>query len=54
MKYMKHAVIIGGGLGGLALALRLAARNWRVTVCEQGDSFGGKMNYWAASLMRQG
>ncbi|HEX2489528.1 MAG TPA: phytoene desaturase family protein [Blastocatellia bacterium] len=45
--HMKHAVIIGGGLGGLALALRLAARNWRVTVCEQGDSFGGKMNYWA-------
>src|SRR5215510_15663654 len=44
---MKHAVIIGGGLGGLALALRLAARNWRVTVCEQGESFGGKMNFWA-------
>jgi phytoene desaturase len=44
---MKHAVIIGGGLGGLAVALRLAARNWRVTVCEQGESFGGKMNYWS-------
>jgi phytoene desaturase len=44
---MKHAVIIGGGLGGLALSLRLAARNWRVTVCEQGESFGGKMNFWA-------
>src|SRR5262245_29308360 len=44
---MKHVVIIGGGLGGLAIALRLAARNWRVTVCEQGDSFGGKMNIWA-------
>jgi phytoene desaturase len=44
--HMKHAVIIGGGLGGLAVALRLAAGNWRVTVCEQGESFGGKMNYW--------
>jgi len=42
----KHAVIIGGGLGGLAIALRLAARNWAVTVCEQGPSFGGKMNRW--------
>lgn len=42
----KHAVIIGGGLGGLALALRLAARPdaWRVTICEHGDTLGGKMN----------
>ncbi|HKQ77643.1 MAG TPA: phytoene desaturase family protein [Blastocatellia bacterium] len=43
----KHAVIIGGGLGGLAVALRLAARNWSVTVCEQGAGFGGKMNLWS-------
>ena len=42
----KRAVIIGGGLGGLAVALRLAARGWSVTVCEQGASFGGKMNRW--------
>jgi diapolycopene oxygenase len=49
---MKHAVIIGGGLGGLAVALRLAARNWRVTVCEQGESFGGKMNFWAKQGFR--
>ena len=42
----KRAVIIGGGLGGLATALRLAAGGWRVTVCEQGASFGGKMNCW--------
>jgi phytoene desaturase len=43
----KHAVIIGGGLGGLAVALRLAARGWLITVCEQGASFGGKMNFWS-------
>ncbi|MFP5261265.1 MAG: phytoene desaturase family protein [Blastocatellia bacterium] len=43
----KSAVIIGGGLGGLATALRLAARGWPVTVCEQGPSFGGKMNTWS-------
>ncbi len=40
----RSAVIIGGGLGGLATALRLAARGWRVEVCEQGATFGGKMN----------
>ena len=39
-------VIIGGGLGGLSAALRLAAGGWRVTVCEQGATFGGKMNSW--------
>ncbi|HEY0079647.1 MAG TPA: phytoene desaturase family protein [Pyrinomonadaceae bacterium] len=42
----KRAVIIGGGLGGLATALRLASAGWRVAVCEQGESFGGKMNCW--------
>ncbi|HJQ31427.1 MAG TPA: phytoene desaturase family protein [Pyrinomonadaceae bacterium] len=40
----RRAVVIGGGLGGLATAVRLAARGWRVEVCEQGASFGGKMN----------
>ena len=39
-----NAIIIGGGLGGLATALRLARMGWRVTVCEQGHRFGGKMN----------
>ncbi len=39
-----HAAVIGGGLGGLAAAIRLAARGWRVTVCEQGPTVGGKMN----------
>jgi phytoene dehydrogenase-like protein len=39
-----HAVVIGGGLGGLAAGLRLACAGRRVTVCEAGASFGGKMN----------
>lgn len=43
---LKHAVVIGGGLGGLATALRLAGAKWRVTVCEQSSTFGGKMNRW--------
>lgn len=42
----KQAVVIGGGLGGLAVALRMAAKGWAVTVCEQGATFGGKMNLW--------
>lgn len=37
-------VIIGGGLGGLAAALRLAVAGWQVTVCEQSERMGGKMN----------
>lgn len=40
----KKAAIIGGGLGGLAAAIRLAARGWRVTLFEQGPTLGGKMN----------
>ena len=42
----KTAVIVGGGLGGLAAAVRLAAGGWRVEVCEAGARFGGKMNTW--------
>lgn len=48
----KKAVIIGGGLGGLAAGLRLAARGWRVTICERGASFGGKLNTWESQGFR--
>jgi len=44
----RRAVIVGGGLGGLATALRLGVLGWRVTVCEQGEALGGKMNYASA------
>ncbi|HEX8189989.1 MAG TPA: phytoene desaturase family protein [Pyrinomonadaceae bacterium] len=40
----RTAVVIGGGLGGLATAVRLASEGWRVEVCEQGPRLGGKMN----------
>ena len=43
----KKAIVIGGGLGGLAVALRLAVRRWDVTVYEQGSTLGGKMNRWS-------
>ncbi len=45
---MKRAVIIGGGLGGLAASLRLSRAGWHVTVCEAGERMGGKMNRWSA------
>lgn len=48
----KEIAVIGGGLSGLAVAVRLAARGHAVTVCEQGPSFGGKMNLWAEQGFR--
>ena len=37
-----HAVVIGSGFGGLAGALRLLARGYRVTVLEKLDAPGGR------------
>ncbi|MFL5253858.1 MAG: phytoene desaturase family protein, partial [Rhodopila sp.] len=44
----RHAVVIGSGFGGLAAAIRLGARGYRVTVLEKLDSPGGR-----ASVFRQ-
>ena len=38
----KHAVVIGSGFGGLAAAVRLGARGYRVTVLEKLASPGGR------------
>jgi phytoene desaturase len=43
-----HAVVIGAGFGGLAAAIRLGARGYRVTVLERQDEAGGR-----ASVFRQ-
>ena len=43
-----HAVIIGSGFGGLAAAIRLGARGYRVTVLEHLGEPGGR-----ASVFRQ-
>ncbi|MEN0040500.1 MAG: FAD-dependent oxidoreductase, partial [Pseudomonadota bacterium] len=43
-----HAVIIGAGFGGLAAAIRLGARGYRVTVVERLEQPGGR-----ASVFRQ-
>lgn len=37
-----HAVVIGSGFGGLAAAIRLGARGYRVTVLERRDQPGGR------------
>lgn len=44
-----HAVVIGSGFGGLAAAVRLGAKGYRVTVLEQLDAPGGR-----AYVYRQG
>ena len=43
-----HAAVIGSGLGGLAAAIRLGARGYRVSVFEKLDQPGGR-----ASVFRQ-
>lgn len=37
-----HAIVIGSGFGGLAAAVRLGARGYRVTVVEKLDAPGGR------------
>ena len=41
-----HVIVIGGGVGGLAAAVRLAAKNVRVTLLEKQPTLGGKLNQW--------
>ena len=43
-----HAVVIGSGFGGLAAAVRLGARGWRVSVLERNEQLGGR-----AAVFRQ-
>ncbi|MFO1151835.1 MAG: phytoene desaturase [Alsobacter sp.] len=47
-KERPHALVIGSGFGGLAAAVRLGARGYRVTVLERLEQFGGR-----ASVFRQ-
>ncbi len=42
-----HAVVIGSGFGGLAAAVRLGARGYRVTVLERLDRPGGRAAVFA-------
>jgi phytoene desaturase len=40
------ALVIGGGIGGLATAVRLAHAGYRVTVAEKHDMPGGRAGVW--------
>ncbi|MBC7798730.1 MAG: phytoene desaturase [Pyrinomonadaceae bacterium] len=43
------AIVIGAGLGGLAAAIRLAARGFSVTILEKNANVGGKVNHVSAN-----
>ncbi|MGW6578179.1 FAD-dependent monooxygenase [Streptomyces globisporus] len=38
---VRHAVVAGGGIGGLTAAVALSRRGWRVTVCERASALTG-------------
>lgn len=40
---MSRAVVVGGGVGGLAVAVRLACQGHRVTLLEAAEQVGGKL-----------
>ena len=42
MKTNEHAVVVGGGFGGLAAAVRLRCRGYDVTLVEATDQLGGR------------
>ena len=41
-KTSPHAIVIGSGFGGLASAIRLSAKGYKVTVLEKLDAAGGR------------
>jgi phytoene desaturase len=42
----KSVIIIGAGLGGLALACMLGKKGYKVTVVEKNDTVGGRARLW--------
>ena len=43
---MSHVVVIGAGIGGLAVAARLSVKGHQVTILEQSDQVGGKAGFF--------
>lgn len=46
------AIVIGSGIGGLAIAIRLAARGYEVEIFEKSARSGGKMNEYQSNGFR--
>ena len=42
----RRAVVIGGGVGGLASAALLASEGWDTTLFEARDELGGRAGSW--------
>lgn len=40
----KNIVVIGGGLGGISAAIRMAQEGYTVDLYEQNNHIGGKVN----------
>ena len=40
----KSVIVIGGGLGGLSVAISLAQSGYKVSLFEQNNHLGGKLN----------
>lgn len=43
---MKKVVVIGSGIGGLAAAIRLASKGYKINVFERNDGPGGKLSFF--------
>jgi 2-enoate reductase len=52
-KHPKHIAIIGGGIGGMEVAIQAAARGHRVDLYEKTDRLGGVFNAAAAMSFKE-
>jgi heterodisulfide reductase subunit A len=43
---MKHVLVIGGGVAGMEASAKLSELGLSVTIVEQTDKLGGKLNHW--------
>ena len=41
---MQSVIVIGGGLGGISAAIRMAQHGFKVQLFEQNNYIGGKLN----------
>lgn len=52
MSGARNAVVIGGGIAGLASAALLARDGWSVDLLDRGDALGGRAGSWEADGFR--